>query len=556
MMPGGDVEKERGRFKEFAQQHPALNFAGNVVGGMGNPLYNKLPGGPVAAGALGGGLAGLGEGEGLSDRLWSAGAGVAGGGIGGLLLGKYLPMAARGVKNLLAGPNPEKSGYNLLNTALQRDRTNLDDVSKRMSDTSAPLMVADAGRNTQRLARTVTTQPGEGSGDLAGRLVGRQADQPARVSNLIRSTVDPKNANTEIDALVAAREAATKPAYQKAYAQGPVYDDHIAQLMENPNVKKGLRKGIDIERNLADAQNRKIDWSDYAVTGFDSSGAPIVGKVPNMRVLDTAKRGLDDMLEEYRNKITGKLELDNEGRSINQVRKSLLERMDDINPDYKVARRAYAGPTESKNAINAGRQFMKGDVEDVDKLFSSLTPHDKEFFVTGIAYELRNMARGGTSDTVDATRKILQGKTRDRLRRYLGPEQYDELERELRNEANTTRTMRMATTGSPTGPILAEQADAADQEHAAVGALVDAAALGVRPAVANAARRLMRRGGGMSEATADWLGPKLQASSPAELSLLRDDLNKFLSKRQGRRNLGKALTGGVATGSYNLLTGE
>jgi len=545
--------EERSRMEEFTKEHPWLNAAGNFAGGALGPL-NAITRSPVQAGLLQGATGGFGQGEGIQDRLMSAGAGgLLGGAIGGLT--EMGTRIGRGLYNLATGgtKNPDRAALNLLSTALERGGTNIDEVATRAVGTRAPMMVADVGDPTQRLARTVTTQPGAGSADLREALVARQSNQPERVGNLIRSTVDPRNANREIDDLVAARQAASRPAYQAAYDVGPIYNDHIARLTKNPRLRQGLRRGMETERNLADAEGRELDISDYAITGFNKAGDPIMKPVPNTQMLDTAKRGLDDMLEEYRDTITGRLVLDNEGRSIDALRRSLLEEMDDLNPLYQAARQEYAGPTQSINAVRAGRNFMKGDIEDVEKLFDDLEPADREFFVTGIAYELRNMARYGTSDTVDATRKILAGKSKERLQSFLGRDAFEELMRELRNEAQTTRTMRIATTGSPTGPILAEQADIAQQENAALGALVDAAALGPGPATANLFRRSINRASGLSEATANALAPRLMAQSPDELSLLRRDLSDYMRSTRNRANIKKRFGAGATAGGYNLL---
>ena len=72
------------------------------------------------------------------------------------------------------------------------------------------------------------------------------------------------------------------------------------------------------------------------------------------QTLDYVKRGMDDVLEEQRNPITGRLVLDEAGRAQNQVRSQLLSEVDRLNPDFAAARSAYAGPMESRNALSRG----------------------------------------------------------------------------------------------------------------------------------------------------------------------------------------------------------
>ena len=72
------------------------------------------------------------------------------------------------------------------------------------------------------------------------------------------------------------------------------------------------------------------------------------------QTLDYVKRGMDDVLEDQRNPITGRLALDEAGRAQNGVRSQLLSEVDRLNPDYAAARAAYAGPAASRQALARG----------------------------------------------------------------------------------------------------------------------------------------------------------------------------------------------------------
>jgi len=72
------------------------------------------------------------------------------------------------------------------------------------------------------------------------------------------------------------------------------------------------------------------------------------------QTLDYVKRGMDDVLEEQRNPITGRLALDEAGRAQNGVRGQLLSEVDRLNPDYAAARSAFAGPMASRDALSRG----------------------------------------------------------------------------------------------------------------------------------------------------------------------------------------------------------
>lgn len=104
-----NLSKERGHDKAFAEQHPYVDAAGQIVGGVGSAIAT-LPAGLTALGpsALGnvakatgvgaglGATAGFGEGEGLEDRLMKAGLGATvGGGLG--LMARPLAAVGRSV---------------------------------------------------------------------------------------------------------------------------------------------------------------------------------------------------------------------------------------------------------------------------------------------------------------------------------------------------------------------------------------------------------------------------------------------------------------------------
>lgn len=72
------------------------------------------------------------------------------------------------------------------------------------------------------------------------------------------------------------------------------------------------------------------------------------------QTLDYVKRGMDDVLEQYRNPITNRLNLDEAGRAQNAVLRGLLSEVDALNPAYGRARAAYAGPAQSKDALMRG----------------------------------------------------------------------------------------------------------------------------------------------------------------------------------------------------------
>ena len=79
--------------------------------------------------------------------------------------------------------------------------------------------------------------------------------------------------------------------------KGGVWSPAIGQALKFPEVQAGIKEGLTQERLNAFGENRPFNATEYAITGKDVNGEPVVSSVPNMKLLDTAKTGLDSMIE-------------------------------------------------------------------------------------------------------------------------------------------------------------------------------------------------------------------------------------------------------------------
>lgn len=142
-----------------------------------------------------------------------------------------------------------------------------------------------------------------------------------------------------------------------ANAPGAIWNPRIQQFLDDSIMKAGLAKGVRLQRLEALAEGKPFNPTEYAITGADDAGNPIVGSVPNMRTLNVVKKGLDDMVEAAKDPVTGKLS--EEGRAIDKVRSSFLAELDKANPDYKAARQSWAGPTKTQEAFDRGLNIFR-----------------------------------------------------------------------------------------------------------------------------------------------------------------------------------------------------
>lgn len=201
-------------------------------------------------------------------------------------------------------------------------------------------------------------------------------------------------------------------AEEAAGVKGGVWSPRIQQFLDDPILKRGLARGMEVQRleALADPKAPPFNPRDYAVKGTDADGTPQISGVPNMRLLDAGKRGLDSIIHEYRDKVTGKLP-DNDERlnAILDVRKAYVEELKGLNSDYKAALDKSSDYLRAKNSFDtAQKMFNNRNVTgpQFQKYIDGLGEVDKRAASGGIANWMLNQAENGT----------LKGKTFDRPR--------------------------------------------------------------------------------------------------------------------------------------------
>jgi hypothetical protein len=259
-----------------------------------------------------------------------------------------------------------------------------------------------------------------------------------------------------------------------ASAPGAVWSPRLQELLDQPEIQQGLRRGWAIERRNAVGKGAAFNPSDYAVTGIDKSGQPIIGKVPNMSLLMVAKEGLDAIIDSsaMKDSLTGRPT--KAGLSYINLREGLVQELDRLNPKYAEARNVWSGDTASIRALNDGRGFLEPKRFSPDELaeyVGKLTDSDKQFFVVGVADALKNKLFR-SADSANKGRVINTEDARMRLRPLFGSDEeaqifIDAMERE-RNMATTPGRVYG---GSPTAERVADDHSAEMAIHAAHGLL-------------------------------------------------------------------------------------
>ena len=287
--------------------------------------------GPVVGGGLTG--AAVGEGETPGELAEDVVAGAAGGKIAHELTG----VVGRAASPYTRKATEKASEY--VTRLLKGAGKTAADVEKYGEDVfNKPVTGAEAiGRPGKTALLALGRREGATPDELEGFLTSRRLAAPDRMLGDFSETVgvNPEAAQGNIEALVKQGREEAAPLYEHALNALPVTNERLEQFARDGIVRKGMQRGIRIVQLESLAKGVPFEPSAYSVTGFDVEGNPEIGPVPTWRTWDAAKKGLDDVLEQYRDKTTGRLRLDEMGRAINSVRASMLNELDYANPAYK-----------------------------------------------------------------------------------------------------------------------------------------------------------------------------------------------------------------------------
>lgn len=381
------------------------------------------------------------------------------GGAGGAVLpyiAKAAGAAGRAAKSVLA-KTPDLANKIVFKT-IKADGNTADDLARQASeaeDLGVPYMTGDSGENARGLLSASARAPGPGRTKAITALDKRQDELTDRVVSHIERDLGPvANPHKVADQLMGQASEAAGPLYEAAYARAgaDAFGKKVAPLLQRPSMKAALGKAY----RIAQEEGR-----DPTSLGFDinEAGEVALQRVPSWQTMDYVKRGMDDVVEGYRNDV-GKLVLDTEGHATNNTLRQFLKAFDTANPDYAAARAAYGGPVSGVSAMNQGRKALNLTADDLEERLRYMTDFEREMFALGTRRAMAELV-DSKSDTANVVHALVgTGKKRAMLGRLFGDrETFDRFVKTLEVEDNAFQTFKRARTGSPTAPN--QQDDAA-----------------------------------------------------------------------------------------------
>jgi len=330
---------------------------------VSNPVARAAIANPIAADMAYGGLYGASSSD---DPLTGAvtGAGLAGAGsfLGGKLGQGLSKLGGAFASDLLPAQSAVLGAV---------DRTGRDAVIEALtngSDLGVPLTLADVSPEVASLTGAAIRRSPSAGQAARDTLIPRGRGQYDRFVSAVERDLGPvENVPQRSEDLITQARAAAGPLYDQAYAAPGASVFDVSDLMQRPSMKRALGNAV----RIAQEEGRDPMTLGFA---FDQAGNPTALSNPSWQTLDYVKRGLDDVLEGYRDKTTGRLVLDTEGRAVNDTLQEMLQRVDQANPDYAAARAAYAGPAAEREALSRGQAAVTMSPDQLGVNVNRMTP--------------------------------------------------------------------------------------------------------------------------------------------------------------------------------------
>ena len=450
--------------QQLAAMSPMARLTGEIVGGgaLGGPLFGALKSmAPriLAGGAAGAGY-GFGTGEGsLEQRMQST---VPTGVLGAAVPFAAVPLAAAGKATAGAvgrrlGMLPKYETPKVLREAgevLRSDRMTpqrVQQVARVVAETGEEPRMYDVGRqNIRQYAASQAAEPRTTTrADVSAYLARRAAREPQRIRASIQELTEQKgNFYKQIDDLIEEGQRKSKPLYDVADPQSIEVTDELYGIMKRPALRSGKKLAKEEAENLGEQ-----------IAKFKR------GDTTTVKNLDTIKKTMDEYilrLEDNIAKGTEKSKVATVLRSIKKARSDFVNYIDNLSPDYKKARTAFAGPARSRELMREGRRTVQGqDTFLTARELSKLSPNERADYRSGIVRGILDMLEGDSPAAVTRIRNAFrrQSKTYDRMRHAFPDEKsFNEFATRIKAHERLAAAHRQVPTemGSKTAGTIAE----------------------------------------------------------------------------------------------------
>lgn len=373
----GKIGQQIAKEKELEKDDSTARKVGRFIGGVAPALPVGAGMGLIKGGIVGGAAAELiqptEEGT-AKERVKQTAIGAGLGGLtGGALLGagKTIKGTAGLVKRQFVATKPE----DIIAKGIRPE--DAQPILDKLQEGKISVIPDVAGDEVKGLTRSIAKLP-QAKDVVTDALEQRSFGAVKRVSEQLSKDISPVGAYFgNIDDLAKARSEIAAPLYEKAFKQNTTLD-----------INKNRELFNKIAPDIADAKNKfrlSSDISDNSIV-----------------MLDAAKKSLDDKI--------GKAIRQGERQEasiLQGIKKELVSKLDQLNPDYKKARQVFSDFASIQNAQEQGLEIVKKGItaEQVKKMIKEMSVAEKDAFRIGLREGLDRIVRN-TSIGNDPAKKI------------------------------------------------------------------------------------------------------------------------------------------------------
>jgi hypothetical protein len=270
--------------------------------------------------------------------------------------------------------------------AMLRDGATTDQVAARMAKLGDDAILAESsGYNTRDLLDTMATLPGRTKNYTEQFIRTRQSQLGKRIAGEAETQLSPSGARLadSVESLMKKRDVEATPFYDQLKTVSVTLDDDLKQILDASKKLGAFSRAEKIATGL----RQPFTLKDVNKTA-DAS----------MTDLDKVKRGLDDLINS-KTSLNERGDFNEFGRSVIQLKKDLVKRLDDMTTDsetgkslYASARNAYAGPSALISAAELGRTVINKPATTIRTLVKDMSDSELESFRVGAYEGLRDLA--------------------------------------------------------------------------------------------------------------------------------------------------------------------
>lgn len=471
------VAHERAALKGFRSENPKTAMAAEFVGALlPGSVTAKLAQGATAVGtmvrsALLGGAQGAVYGSGAADDGDRASGAFYGGAAGALIAPAITGVTGvllAGLRALAANRLPKEAAEREVALALQRDGISPKEAQQMLRDLqsgSSEVRLADiGGENTKKLLAGALNRPNAGRERGVQILTDRQKGQLGRVIGGLGRIMGSRR-----DALAAIEESANR-AKQVALP----YKDKAMQvdLSNHPQIVAKFQE-------LAKRQSGKdaIRWGQRLANNEGTPG-PIDVDNPTMRDVDLFLRGLNTIID---NETSFQPGLGNKvspfGRTVVGIKKELTDLLDDPKvgiPDYAQYRALWSGEASFASAIKDGSSFVNMKPSELRDRWSRMSESDRVAFRIGALQALEDQMGRTQARLPDFMRVFRSPNMQSKIETILPDAAKQKWASLQKAEDAASETASVGLTGSRTGWLMAEHAEADSFGEMAIDMMADA----------------------------------------------------------------------------------